>query len=247
MTKRRVVVTGLGLVAPVGNTVTEGWNNVRDGVSGIGPIEHFDVSAFSTRFAGTIRNFDIGRYLEPKEARKCDTFMHYGIAASMQAMQDSGLAVKEAEAHRYGVAMGSGIGGVSTIEANHSKHCRASDKPIAGLLTDLKARGLLDDTLVIWGGEFGRTPFNEKGNGRDHNPWGFTIWMAGGGVKRGAVVGSTDEIGLRAVEDRAHVHDIHTTILHLLGFDHEKLTYLHIGRDERPTINAGELITKVLA
>jgi hypothetical protein len=133
------------------------------------------------------------------------------------------------------------------IEANHSKHCRSSDKPIAGLLTDLKARGLLDDTLVIWGGEFGRTPFNEKGNGRDHNPWGFTIWMAGGGVKRGAVVGSTDEIGLRAVEDRAHVHDIHTTILHLLGFDHEKLTYLHNGRDERPTINAGELITKVLA
>jgi hypothetical protein len=133
------------------------------------------------------------------------------------------------------------------IEANHSKHCRASDKPIAGLLTDLKARGLLDDTLVIWGGEFGRTPFNEKGNGRDHNPWGFTIWMAGGGVKRGAVVGSTDEIGLRAVEDRAHVHDIHTTILHLLGFNHEKLTYLHNGRDERPTINAGELITKVMA
>ena len=133
------------------------------------------------------------------------------------------------------------------IEANHSKHCRASDKPIAGLLTDLKARGLLDDTLVIWGGEFGRTPFNEKGNGRDHNPWGFTVWMAGGGVKRGTVVGSTDEIGLRAVEDRAHVHDIHTTILHLLGFDHEKLTYLHNGRDERPTINDGELITKVLA
>ncbi len=121
MSKRRVVVTGLGLISPVGNTVAEGWKNVRDGVSGIGPIEHFDASAFTTRFAGTIRNFDIGQYLEPKEARKSDPFMHYGIAASMQAMQDSGLTIKEADAHRYGVAMGSGIGGVSTIEANHSK------------------------------------------------------------------------------------------------------------------------------
>ncbi len=93
VTKRRVVVTGLGLISPTGNTVSEGWNNVRDGVSGIGPIEHFDAGAFTTRFAGTIRNFDLGRYLEPKEARKSDTFMHYGIAASMQAMQDSGLAV----------------------------------------------------------------------------------------------------------------------------------------------------------
>jgi 3-oxoacyl-[acyl-carrier-protein] synthase II len=121
VSKRRVVVTGLGLISPVGNTVAEGWKNVRDGVSGIGPIEHFDASAFTTRFAGTIRNFDIGQYLEPKEARKSDPFMHYGIAASMQAMQDSGLTIKEADAHRYGVAMGSGIGGVSTIEANHSK------------------------------------------------------------------------------------------------------------------------------
>ena len=131
MTKRRVVVTGLGLVAPVGNTVAEGWNNVRDGVSGIAPIEHFDVSAYTTRFAGTIRNFDLGQYLEPKEARKCDTFMHYGIAASMQAMQDSGLQVEEAEAHRYGVAMGSGIGGVSTIEANHSKWLEGGPRKIS--------------------------------------------------------------------------------------------------------------------
>jgi 3-oxoacyl-[acyl-carrier-protein] synthase II len=131
VTKRRVVVTGLGLVSPVGNTVAEGWNNVRDGISGIGPIEHFDVSAFTTRFAGTVRNFDIGQYLEPKEARKCDTFMHYGIAASMQAMQDAGLEVKEAEAHRYGVAMGSGIGGVNTIEANHSKWLEGGPRKIS--------------------------------------------------------------------------------------------------------------------
>ncbi len=133
------------------------------------------------------------------------------------------------------------------VETNHSGLCKSSDKPIAGLLTDLKSRGLLDSTLVIWGGEFGRTPFNENGKGRDHNPWGFTIWMAGGGVKGGTVVGSTDEIGLRAVESRAHVHDLHATILHLLGMDHEKLTYLHNGRDERPTINDGEVIKEALA
>jgi uncharacterized protein (DUF1501 family) len=102
-------------------------------------------------------------------------------------------------------------------------------------------------TLVVWGGEFGRTPFNEKGDGRDHNPWGFTMWMAGGGIKGGTVVGETDEIGLRAIKTRAHVHDIHATILHCLGLDHEKLTYLHNGRDERPTINGGEVIKEMLA
>jgi len=100
---------------------------------------------------------------------------------------------------------------------------------------------------VVWAGEFGRTPFNEKGKGRDHNPWGFTIWMAGGGVKPGAVIGETDEIGLRAIRSRAHVHDIHATILHLLGMDHERLTYLHNGRAERPTINSGEVIWEALA
>jgi hypothetical protein len=131
------------------------------------------------------------------------------------------------------------------MEGNHTKMCGASDKPIAGLLTDLKARGLLDDTLVVWGGEFGRTPFNEAGDGRDHNPWGFTMWMAGGGVKPGQVIGTTDEIGLRAVDRPVHVHDIHATILHLLGLNHINLTYLHNGRSERPTIVSGELIKEV--
>jgi uncharacterized protein (DUF1501 family) len=135
----------------------------------------------------------------------------------------------------------------SDIEANHSKHCKETDKPIAGLLTDLKARGLLDRTLVVWGGEFGRTPFNEKGTGRDHNPWGFTMWFAGAGIKPGTVVGTTDEIGLRAVEDRAHVHDIHATLLHLIGMDHARLTFLHNGRDERPTVNGGDVVAKLLA
>jgi 3-oxoacyl-[acyl-carrier-protein] synthase II len=119
--KRRVVVTGLGLISPVGNTVKEGWRQVRDGVSGIGPIDTFDVSAYSTRFGGIIRNFDVSKYLEPKEARKCDPFIHYGIAATVDALADSGIEVKEAEAHRIGVVMGSGIGGISTIEATYEK------------------------------------------------------------------------------------------------------------------------------
>ena len=133
----------------------------------------------------------------------------------------------------------------SGIEANHSGLCRQMDKPVAGLLRDLKQRGLLDETLVIWGGEFGRTPMSEKGNGRDHNPYGFTMWMAGGGVKGGQVIGSTDEIGLHAVEDRLHIHDLHATILHLLGLDHMQLTYRHQGRPERPTLNEGDAFTRI--
>ena len=133
------------------------------------------------------------------------------------------------------------------LEGNHSKNCKISDKPIAGLLADLKARGLLDSTLVVWGGEFGRTPFNEKGLGRDHNPWGFTMWMAGGGSTKGKVIGSTDEIGLRAVERRVHVHDFHATILDLLGLDHESLTFLHNGRSERPTITDGQVVKEAIA
>lgn len=135
----------------------------------------------------------------------------------------------------------------NNIEGNHAKMCASSDLPIAGLLTDLKARGLLDSTLVVWGGEFGRTPFNEKGDGRDHNPWGFTMWMAGGGVKGGQIIGQTDEIGLRAIEKRAHVHDLHATILHALGLNHFATLYEHNGRMERPTINDGEVITELFA
>ena len=135
----------------------------------------------------------------------------------------------------------------SNIEANHGRNCKATDLPIAGLLKDLKQRGLLNDTLVYWGGEFGRTPMSEKGNGRDHNPYGFTMWMAGGGTKGGHIVGTTDEFGMHAVEDRAHVHDLHATVLHLLGLDHSEVIYNHGGRPERPTINEGEVIDGVLA
>ena len=142
---------------------------------------------------------------------------------------------------------GSGWDAHEDLEGNHNKWCKVSDKPIAGLLTDLKARGLLDETLVVWGGEFGRTPFNEKGIGRDHNPWGFTTWMAGGGVKGGQAIGATDELGFRAIEKPYHVHDIHATIMHQLGLNHLDLTYFHNGRSERATVNGGKLIEEALA
>lgn len=134
----------------------------------------------------------------------------------------------------------------SDIEGNHTRLCRATDKPIAGLLKDLKARGMLEDTLVVWGGEFGRTPQSEKGNGRDHNPTGFTMWMAGGGVKGGQTIGATDEVGLHAVQDRLHVHDLHATILWLLGVDNMGLVYNYKGRPERPTLNEGEPWRKIV-
>jgi hypothetical protein len=134
----------------------------------------------------------------------------------------------------------------SNIETAHPKLCRGMDKPIAGLLTDLKERGLLDETLVVWGGEFGRTPMSEKGDGRDHNPTGFTIWMAGGGVQGGQAIGATDDLGLYAVEDRMHVRDIHASILHLLGLNNMKLSYDRKGRLERPTINEGAFNSKLV-
>ena len=133
----------------------------------------------------------------------------------------------------------------SGIEKNHAGLCLSMDKPVAGLLKDLKRRGLLDETLVVWGGEFGRTPMSEKGDGRDHNPYGFTMWMAGGGVKGGQTIGATDEVGLHAIEDRLHVHDLHATILHLMGIDHTKLVYMHKGRPERATLNEGEVFEKI--
>ena len=137
--------------------------------------------------------------------------------------------------------------GTARLRGSSSKNAARVDKPIAGLLTDLKRRGLLADTLVVWGGEFGRTPMTEGTTGRDHNPHGFTMWLAGGGVKGGQVLGRTDAVGLRAEGDDAmHVHDIHATILRLLGFDHRKLTFRHNGRGERLTDVYGEVIDAAL-
>ncbi|MGP0069917.1 MAG: DUF1501 domain-containing protein [Isosphaeraceae bacterium] len=130
----------------------------------------------------------------------------------------------------------------------HADHARAVDRPIAGLLADLKRSGLLEDTLVWWGSEFGRTPYAEKnGTGRDHNPGGFTIWLAGAGVKSGFAFGATDEFGHAAIEDKVHMHDLHATVLHLLGLDHRRLTYRYAGRDFRLTDVSGEVIKEVLS
>ena len=135
----------------------------------------------------------------------------------------------------------------NNVLENHSTMSRRTDKPVAGLLRDLRQRGLLDDTLVIWGGEFGRMPMSEQGKGRDHNPWGYTVWLAGAGVRSGFVHGATDPVGLRATDGKVHVHDLHATILHLLGFDHERLTYFHNGRDERLTDVAGNVVREILS
>jgi hypothetical protein len=133
------------------------------------------------------------------------------------------------------------------LKAGHEQNARAVDKPIAGLLKDLKARGLLGETLVLWGGEFGRTPMAQGRDGRDHNPFGFTMWLAGGGVKGGTVYGATDEYGYHAVENKVEMYDLYATMLHLLGMDHKRLTYHFGGRDMRLTDVHGEVIQAILA
>jgi arylsulfatase A-like enzyme len=125
--------------------------------------------------------------------------------------------------------------------------CAATDQPVAALLADLKQRGMLKDTLVIWAGEFGRTPYAQSGTGRDHNNKGYTIWMAGGGVKGGHRHGATDEYGQKAVDDPVHIHDWHATILHLLGLDHKRLTFKYAGRDYRLTDVYGKVVEDIVA
>jgi hypothetical protein len=132
------------------------------------------------------------------------------------------------------------------LEKNLRKRCPNMDRAAAALIRDLKRRGLLEETLVVWGGEFGRTPVSESGTGRDHNPYGFTMWMAGGGVKGGLAHGATDEFGFKAVENRVSIHDLHATILHQLGIDHTKLTYRYAGRDFRLTDVHGEVVKSIL-
>jgi hypothetical protein len=133
------------------------------------------------------------------------------------------------------------------LKTGHANNARAVDRPVAGLLKDLKARGLLDETLVFWGGEFGRTPMAQGSDGRDHNPFGFTVWLAGGGIKGGTVYGATDEYGYYTIENKVEIHDLHATMLHLLGIDHKKLTYRFGGRDMRLTDVHGEVVQGILA
>ena len=149
--------------------------------------------------------------------------------------------------HEYGPGNEVGWDAHSELIRLHTRTALMVDKPIAGLLADLESRGLLEDTLVVWGGEFGRTPISQAGDGRDHNPYGYTMWLAGGGVRGGMAYGATDELGYYAVEDRMHIHDLHATILHALGLDHEKLTYFHSGRNFRLTDVAGVVAKRIFA
>jgi hypothetical protein len=132
------------------------------------------------------------------------------------------------------------------VNKNHELHCAETDQPMAALLTDLKRRGLLEETLVVWASEFGRTPTAQNGRGRDHNPRGFATWMAGGGVPGGQVIGATDDFGFAAVENKVHVHDLHATMLHLVGLDHTLLTFFHGGRNHRLTDVAGRVVPELV-
>ena len=149
--------------------------------------------------------------------------------------------------HDYGPGNEVGWDAHNELVRLHTRTALQVDLPIAGLLHDLKARGMLQDTLLVWGGEFGRTPVAQAGDGRDHNPYGYSMWMAGAGVKRGFIYGATDEFGYYAVEDRMHIHDLHATILHILGLDHERLTYAYGGRAFRLTDVAGKVAKAILA
>jgi len=149
--------------------------------------------------------------------------------------------------HEYGPGNEVGWDAHTELIRLHTRTALQVDRPIAGLLTDLKARGLLDETLVVWGGEFGRTPIAEAGDGRDHNPYGYSMWMAGAGVKKGFIYGATDDFGYYAVEDRMHINDLHATMLHLVGLNHEQLTFNYGGRPFRLTDVAGKVATKILA
>ena len=197
-------------------------------------------TAFRMQFAGT-EAFDLAR--ESKETRAAYGEGHFSNACLLaRRLVERGVRFTQ---------IYYGNGQPWDTHSNHDeavrKLCRDIDTPISALLTDLKQRGLLDDTLVIWGGEFGRTPTSENGNGRDHNHYGFSMWMAGGGVRGGMTYGETDDFGFRAVHNRVHIHDLHATILHLLGLDHEQLTYRYSGRDFRLTDVSGRVIHEIVS
>jgi hypothetical protein len=206
---------------------------------------------------GVIDSFELAFRMQTETPRLVDfssesqaTFDLYGIGASPtdQFGRQCLLARRFAEAGvRFVQVSLDGWDHHSKITEGLANQCAVSDKPIAGLLTDLKARGLLDDTLVVWGGEFGRTPHAQNGDGREHNHHGFTMWMAGGGVKGGITHGVTDDFGYYAVDGHVHINDLHATMLHLMGLDHERLTFEHHGRPFRLTDVAGRVVEKILA
>ena len=228
----------------------------------IGNLNQANLRSEDDEFAARIRTYDLAFKMQTEAPEVFDlsreppeTLALYGVG--VEPTNDYGrrclLARRLVEKGvRFTcVVSGGGPGNLqwdahSDIEENHLRMAAQTDKPIAGLLHDLKRRGLLETTLVLWGGEFGRSPEAQDGKGRDHHNVGFTMWMAGGGIKGGQVVGATDDIGLRAVESPYHFRDIHTTILHQLGFDQDELTYLHLGRKERLTQIHGRVIRQIV-
>jgi len=194
--------------------------------------ELFDVSGETKE---TLQLYGIGSEPTDDYGRRCllaRRLVERGVRFSV-VVSGGGAATTQWDAH-------------TDIEENHLRMARETDRPVAGLLKDLKRRGLLDSTLVVWGGEFGRSPEAQGGKGRDHHNTGFSMWLAGGGVKGGQAVGATDDIGLHAVQDRCHFRDIHTTILHLLGLDQDELSYQHLGRRERLTLVHGSVIQQIV-
>lgn len=222
--------------------------------------QHAETRQDNTDLDARIRSFELAFKMQAHAPEAVDLSQESAATQKMYGMDD-----KRTEAYGRNLLMarrlvergvrfvqcyhgaGSKWDAHSDMEGNHTRMCGGMDLPVAGLLQDLKQRGLLEETLVVWGGEFGRTPMSEKGDGRDHNPTGFTMWMAGGGVQGGQAYGTTDSLGLHAVEDRLHVHDIHSTILHLMGLDHKKLVYMHKGRPERIDQNEGRVYKEIVA
>jgi Protein of unknown function (DUF1501) len=242
---------------PPGVTPTE-WQKTVNLIRDLNEVNGTDDDEFATR----IRSYDLAFKMQTEAPEVFDiakerkeTLELYGVGT--KPTDDYGrrclLARRLVEKGvRFVVVVAGGGPGTlqwdahKDIEENHKRMAGLTDKPVAGLLTDLKQRGLLGSTLVLWGGEFGRSPEAESSTGRDHHNLGFTMWMAGGGVKGGQTVGATDAIGLKAVEDTYHVRDVHTTILHQLGLDQEKLTFQHLGRRERLTLVEGKVIKQIV-
>jgi hypothetical protein len=221
---------------------------------------HASTRSDDTRLAARVASYELAYRMQAKAPEAVDLAQETAETKTLYGLDDSrckefgAMCLRARRLVERGVRFvqlycgsGSQWDAHSDIEGNHSKLCARSDRPVAGLIKDLKRRGLLDDTLVLWGGEFGRTPMSEGSSGRDHNPYGFSMFLAGGGIKPGTTIGSTDEFGLKAVEDKVHVHDLHATMLHLLGLDHKRLTFFRDGRDERLTINGGKVVDKLLA
>jgi len=220
--------------------------------------EHLQSSGGDARIEGAIDSFELAFRMQAAAPRVMDLAGEPAHVTRLYGMGEKKtdnfgraclLARRFAEAGvRYlQVSTGSVWDQHSNLKSGHESNAAMVDRPIAGLLTDLKQRGMLEDTLVLWGGEFGRTPIVQGSNGRDHNPQGYTMWMTGGGVKGGLGYGATDEFGYYAADDRVHMHDLHATLLHILGLDHRRLTYRHAGRDFRLTDVHGNVVHQILA